>query len=573
MARMFPEAFPPELAADRGRAAERKLYDALASELPDDYLVIHGVHWYVPREGRGFREGECDFVVAHPGHGALVLEVKGGRLAYDAAHGRWTSTDRDGREHPLARGPFEQASAARRMLAQLVRSQPGWRDAPEPVGWAVALPDCAKTPFTGPDAPGDLVLDADDLLRPLEAVERAFAALALGAGELWRDNGLALLERLLCGRRFARVSLGTRVHEHEVEMLRLTTEQARILDLLAHQRRAAISGCAGSGKTMLAVEKARRLAGQGLSVLLTCFNRPLAEFIQSQLPLPTAAARRRGDPRPVGEGQLDLFAHARVDVVTFHALAGSWAHRAGIALDEPDEAGARDRFFREMLPEALLRAAGRVSDRYDAIVVDEGQDFLEDWWTPLQSLLADPDGGILYVFFDDNQSLYTAGARLPIETPPFVLTANCRNTREIHRFVVDYYRGSVTPRSEGPEGTAPERLTYRHERELREHLRRTLHRMIHDERIAERDLVVLTPFGRARSALWRDPAFGNVRLTDTWPPAPGHVQCATVHAFKGLERPVVVLAELARDASVRAEEMLYVGGSRAKSHLVVIAEG
>ena len=203
--------------------------------------------------------------------------------------------------------------------------------------------------------------------------------------------------------------------------------------------------------------------------------------------------------------------------------------------------------------------------------LDEAQDFLEPWWTPLQALLADPDDGILYVFYDDNQSLYTGGAMLPIFTPPFPLTQNCRNTQAIHRHVLRWYRGAETPSVAGPEGREPETLRYEDESALREHVRRTLHRLVNEEKVPERDIVVLTPRGRESSALWRDPQFGNLRLTDAWPPAPNHVQCATVWAFKGLERPVVVLAEIGA-AGGKLGELQYVGGSRAKSHLVVIEE-
>ena len=92
-----------------------------------------------------------------------------------------------------------------------------------------------------------------------------------------------------------------------------------------------------------------------------------------------------------------------------------------------------------------------------------------------------------------------------------------------------------------------------------------------EEKVPERDIVVLSPRGRDTSALWRDPQLGSLRLTDAWPPAAGHVQCATVHSFKGLERPVVLLAELSASAAT-ADEIRYVGSSRARSHLVVIEE-
>lgn len=560
MPRFHPAEFPEDLKADRRGAAEHAVWERLADELDDGWTVFHRVAW-LDRPGAGPpRDGETDFLIAHPERGLIVLEVKGGRVSVDESTGRWVSVDRHGGRHEI-RDPFAQANESKHVLRRKLEGTRYWAGKAVPIGHAVALPDCVKGAARVADGSLDVTLDAEDLTRAGEAVRRLFAFWRLEPDAHWREHGVALLERLFVHRDFARVPIGTAMRAEEPELLRLTREQARLLDALRNQRRAAIAGCAGSGKTMLAVEKARRLAGEGFRVLVTCFNRALADFIRAQLPPPPRGAAP-------GPGQLDLFGGARVDVESFHALAGSLARRAGIALPAAEDEAARRALYDAALPEALLQATAKLPERYDAIVVDEGQDFQEDWWVALQGLLADPDRGILYVFYDDNQSLYTAGAALPVAAPPYLLTRNCRNTRRIHEWVSSWYRGAAGGETVGPEGRRPVVHRYRDERELRDLLRRALHQLRVEEKVAERDLVVLTPNGRATSALWADPQFGNVRLTDAWPPAPGHVQCATVHAFKGLERPVVILAEVAPGRS--RQEVLYVGGSRAKSHLIVI---
>ena len=568
MPRFHPPRFPDELKADRAGAAEYQVFEALVDGLPDDWVVIHRVRW-IDGPAQGWRsDGECDFLIAHSDLGMLAVEVKGGRIGRDPATGRWTSTDVHGERHDI-RDPYAQATASKHALERHLRHDPRWRGRSVPIGHAVALPGCLKTGIETPEASEAITIDGDDLNRPARALERALAFWRLTVDDAWRRDGLDWIERRFVHRDFARLRLGARIGRHEREFVRLTAQQARVLDQLRRHRRAAICGCAGSGKTMLAIEKARRLAEEGWRVLLTCYNRPLAEFIRSQLPRPRPAARTRAGAEP--QPQLGLFADPEVDVEHFHALASRWARKAGVAPPEPEGPEAERRFFESRLPEALLAATGRIGDRYDAIVVDEGQDFFESWWTPLQALLSDPDRGVLYVFYDDNQSLYTGGARLPIETPPFLLTTNCRNTRAIHGEVLRWYRGEETPDVQGPDGDPPETHGYRDVHGLREHVRRVLHRLVHDEKVPERDLVVLSPRGRETSALWREPQYGNLRLTDGWPPAPNHVQFATVHSFKGLERPVVVLAEVARAAD-RLEEIRYVGSSRARSHLVIIEE-
>src|SRR5450759_2655653 len=72
--------------------AEAKVFAALARSLPVGWTVLHHVQWLQKRPGRDTPDGETDFVVIHPVHGALILEVKGGRISYDASSGRWLTS-------------------------------------------------------------------------------------------------------------------------------------------------------------------------------------------------------------------------------------------------------------------------------------------------------------------------------------------------------------------------------------------------------------------------------------------------------------------------------------------------
>jgi hypothetical protein len=192
----------------------------------------------------------------------------------------------------------------------------------------------------------------------------------------------------------------------------LTQTQFRILRQLRTHRRAAIVGGAGTGKTMLAMEKAQQLADSGFRVLFLCFNKHLAGWVATNLK------------------------HPSILVTTFHGLVGHTGGWAG--LNKGRDMGWDE--FTEKAPDllmdylAIIRTpkSGAQDKLFDAIIVDEAQDFEDTWWLPLPDLLKDPEQGIFYVFFDNNQRLYAQISNIPMEGEPFYLDENCRNTRHIH---------------------------------------------------------------------------------------------------------------------------------------------
>jgi hypothetical protein len=320
--------------------------------------------------------------------------------------------------------------------------------------------------------------------------------------------------------------------------------------VVLHRHRAGVTGPAGSGKTILATEVARHEAESGKRTLLTCFNRRLGEHLQ---------ASTEGTPN--------------LHVAHFHALCTELAREANIPLNEPE--GSEDRrWFEHTLPGALEEAARALGPRFDAIVVDEAQDFRSWWWPALLATHVDPDHGTLYLFADDSQNLY-GGDELPVSPeeiePP--LPNNLRNTRAIHEFVSVFFdAGSAGPgTSKGPPGREVEVLEYDDEAELDRLLEVVLTNLTEQERIPLEDIVVLSPGGRDKSRLWARRAFGPFRLSDHV--AAETVLWSSVHAFKGLERPVVILAEIGDGHQEDVASYLRAGATRARNHLIVLASG
>ena len=536
MARMFPYPMNPDTASH----AERKLYAALHEQLPDEYGVFHSVCWQVRNTAAGVQDGETDFVIAHVDYGILLVEVKGGRIRYDGHSGTWYSNDK------VIKDPFQQGRNGKYSLLSKLKEIPYWRDRWVTIGYAAAFPDVVVKGDLRLDAPREFILDASDMTDLLGWVRTALQHLQRRAADHrpLGQAGMTELANLLSPSWDLRNVMGAEIAAEQREFLRLTQEQFRLLEFLGRQRRVAISGCAGSGKTTLAMEKTRRLAQQGFRVLLTCYNVNLAEFLRSDETLPSG-----------------------VDVANFHRVASDLVRSAGLRQAGPVD----DRFFDETLPELMVEAIDRLGTQYDAIIVDEGQDFRDNWWIPLQYLLHDPDHGIFYVFFDDNQGLYQSQPVKPVGLATFGLTRNCRNTQHIHKTVMQFYRSDQTPLTQGPPGRQVIVQTYNSPLELKQLLRRNLHQLVNEEEVPSRDIVVLTPKGRARSNLWRLGALGNFVPTDQWSAGSHEVYCSTIHSFKGLESPVVILAEIEPGSAQELEALLYVGCSRACNHLIVLA--
>ncbi len=535
MAHMYPAQLRPETKSP----AERKLYKAFASQLSDEFHVFHSISWQVPDVRHGATDGEADFIVAHPGLGVLVIEVKGGQIRYDGTISHWYSGEN------LIQDPFEQAKGNKYSFLKLLKEHSYWKDRWLTLGHAVAFPDVSVPHRLRLDAPLEIVMDVSDLDDLADWVQKA-TAYWYGQDQVKGapgDKGVRLLAEVLSPSWELHLQLGVIIQAEQKEIKRLTEEQFYILDLLGRTRRAAISGCAGSGKTTLAVEKAVRLAHQGSKVLLTCFNRFLAEYLAK-----------------------NLAGISSVDVASFHQLALGLCKQAGLV---SDSVTFDSTFFTDTLPDLLMQSIDRLGTRYDALIVDEGQDFHANWWVPLQCLLHDPDHGFLYLFYDDNQNLYSRDI-FPLELAHFPLTRNLRNTRAIHRMVTQFYHSEIKPEAVGPEGRPIEVQTYAESSELRRLLKQTLHRLVLEENITPEDVVVLTPRSQQRSQLWQLGHLGNFRLTDQWAAGGVNIYCTTVHSFKGLESPVVILAEVDQEVSANLERILYVGCSRACNHLIVL---
>ena len=325
--------------------AERRVFGLLRSRLADGWDVFHSTGWVVRDPGEGAKDGEIDFVLCHPDQAIVCLEVKGGAIA--CKYGEWSRKE-DG-EWVRMKDPFQQALDHRYDLERLIDTVDGWRGKDLFIAHAVALPDVSVHSLRlAPDAPPEILVDRNDVEDPDGWIERVLAFHA-GAREKRKppeEHGATMLRDLIVPTFEIEVPLAHRFSEETAELVQLTHEQSALLGRRSRETRMVVRGCAGSGKTMLAVEHARRLAQGARDVAFVCFNRRLREHLQATV---------------TDEG---------ITFHTFHGLCVAMARRAGLELQDYPKDDTPPEFWLDELPNALVDAMAEHGPQWDALIVD-----------------------------------------------------------------------------------------------------------------------------------------------------------------------------------------------------------
>lgn len=550
--------------------AEKAVYEKLDRELKGESRALYSL--WIRKTASAKKHAEIDFLVATR-KAFILLEVKGGEFWRDAA-GLWHFRPRHGgTENTKREGPFDQA----RVALHAVESHLKRHDRPELFynyvwGYGVIAPDCAlEIPGTDIGCSSDLLLDSRrfdepiddfisrlsdywerDCIRRKEKLGRSPSELAGSIGKPKRDEVLNLLRpqiRLI-------ESTGMDMRDAMRRSDALTDQQALVLDIARHNKRILLSGGAGTGKTLLAMEQARRRCLQGDRVLFTCFNRNLADSL----------SRTVGDSS--GDGCLT--------VMNWHRIVRGLVDAAGSKSHVPkswDE-------FNEVAFDLVVDAIGEIEDftPYDYLVVDEGQDLMSESFVDVLELLLDGgiENGRWMVCYDPQQAIYDANyeelvlTRLDDLGVSLNLSRNCRNTRNIAAHV-----SGLTATDPGilidVRGPDVEIEYHETRTELLKQLKSVVNRGVRELQDAgfdASDMVILSPRRDivASLALNEGVFIRGIQKYSTNLDS-SKICWSTVHGFKGLEAPEIVIVGFDSIKSDRERLQLYVGGSRARSKL------
>lgn len=521
---------------------------------------------------------EADFVLIGPA-GTFCLEVKGGNVHRKG--GVW-EIGWPGKSYTSAEGPFKQAEGARWALLDYLKVRLGDSVRKDMLlGWGVVFPDISFTE-RDPGWENDVIYDQRDksnsFLDYTERLERYFRKRLEETGKLQPSKlGPARVNEIVnCLRGDFEVvkSFKGMLSDSERELIALSPQQYKLLDLALNDenQRILCNGAAGTGKTLIAMEAARRLSASGKRVLFLCFNHNLSRFLNLEA----------------------ADSASSIKVTTVHRFLGDIIRRGGYR-QQLAEAHARtpmNELFGDVYQDLFEKAAGTLMEendlpQYDVVVIDEAQDVLN---APIMNCLdLVLDGGFSkgrwLVFMDNGLQAFVYGqmdknvlAHLKSFGPVhFVLAENFRNPKHIVMEMCEI-TGSAKPICMRELTSNVEYRVYADEKEQARKLRAILVELLRDG-VPARNITLLSAKKTDNATFVRSPPGVGKPIcilgADEEAIAQDAITAATISSFKGLENDFVILTDLPTlsENADWARSIFYVGMTRPRTKLFALVEG
>lgn len=549
MAHLVPDDLT-QLALSGAHAPELETLAELGKTLPDCYTVFHGVHWTRQYKGRTLY-GEIDFIVMEPAGAVLCIEQKNGLLQEDAGRliKRYGSTEKD-----VGAQIHRAIDNLRQKFAE--QGGPGARIAVE---YLIYCPDSALKSLAAAGLDAERIVDARDrgqLAKQIQRILPAEKVVADRPAQRQAENVEAFLRQ--------RFEVVADVHAHIDTQQRTYTRLSHGLrEVLANLQmrplRLQVLATAGNGKTLVAQHFYETALQQCKRPLLLCFNRPLAE-------------RLRHLVRPGGW------------VDTWYGFCDHFLQTQGVQLDYNAMHGNPDFWLaaaRQL--EAIALAETPTGDwRFDTLIVDEAQDFEEDWFQALRLFLPG-DADILWLE-DPNQNVRGADA-LGLQAQGFVGYRSLHNYRSpasiacaIRQALPEF---AFIAANDLP-GLGVGITLYEDPAQQPLLAGRLIGRLL-NQRFRLQDIVILSCRGVANTVFADIERVGNrhlKRFTNTYDLlgnqvySAGQILFETVRRFKGQQAPAVILTDVDPRAERLSQELqiLFCGMTRATVRLEILCK-
>ena len=522
--------------------SEEKFFNACKDQLSDKYHVFFSVRWYSKENGKRI-DSECDFLIFNPDYGFLCVECKGGRGIYvknEDNDETWFLEEYD-EDRKLRCSPYKQAEESMRFFKryyedELETAYPGI------YGNAVAFPNFVISSPITIESPLDLTIDAEDMSNLQTRIVEIFQYFNVkkgGRSSFMAPDAQKKFINLINKRVALSIAAGALIEDKERELAEINQTQDVVIDLLAHYPRAFIIGGAGTGKTWIGIKKIKRCISDGKQPLYLCYNRTLAERVRANIDSCNA----------------DVYCIEDLALV----LLGDSVKNAPIVNDCKEYS---DMFGQ--LP--YLR-------QYDLVIVDEAQDFTEDW--AYCANLFVKENGSLYVFYDESQNVFSRdfGDKFFIDGEPFVLRYNIRNTSNIYQYTLDRTLLGTDTLVNQIEGVEPDERKLNRKQAVISFIDSTINKLVNREGVSPEKITILSNRGLEQSVLSDVDLVGGFPLVDLEKNNKNAITFSTVQDFKGLESDIVLYINHTYRGAINTDKnrsLQYTALTRARFYLYVI---
>ena len=512
MARMIPHKLSSTTKSD----AEKTLYQIFEENLSADYVVFHGAWWQ--HIGYIVQDREADFIIIHPDRGIIILEAKGGQIVYDHMNMAWYQN-----EHKMKISPFQQAREIKYKFLDFLSKHNEFKNKDFCIGQCVAFPNMDGVVNNLPSEAPQKIL----LLRPqlgnisgwISSVfdyyykaERHFTKL----GEQRTDSIINLISPSTVFKKY----IVNDICENNQEILQLTKQQFDILNNLCRHSECIVLGCAGSGKTQLAIEKARRFCQHQVKTLVICKSNNLSLYLAASL---------------------------QEEITVGYCVVSSY--------------------------QEIFQKTSKETFEFTAIIVDEGQDFESEEINELKQLIPQNDG-IFYIFQDSNQKTSKNANKFALQVYPIVLNKNCRNTHKIFKYAEPFVSCIDPIESSSIEGRDVVHRIYKRTHEILGMLEENITNLVETENVSPNQIVILTDMYPSSNSILSK--YSHIDRFDLEPYSfnkdKNTIHWSNIGMYKGLESDVIILFFENEKKLIPSNWDIanrYVGGTRAKSFLVI----
>lgn len=510
-----------------GSYGEFQIFESLR-QLSDDWYIFHSLNWKDRSKNGRITWGEADFVIFNKMYGILVVEVKSGGISFK--DGKWYQTRVDNNEVNEMKNPFNQANRSKYKLIDEIDFKLPYGDRCF-IDKAVWFPSISSYDLSLIDLPMEfdkrLILTSDSLNSPLNSILSVFNFYNSSRFTMLTDDSKKVVLNILQPNFNLIPSASNIKNETNYIFYQLTKEQKKVLDFVEDQKIIAIQGPAGTGKTFVAVEQAKRLSETG-RVLFLCFNKFLYLHLNDKCKI---------------DG---------VDYYNLHTFLAKYSYD-NLLTDEKCLKVLKEIDFNDL--------------EYSAIIIDEAQDINDKIINYLYEISKN-NGYKFVIFYDKNQMIYQD--KLPKCLEQFdcklSLNKNCRNTIKILQTVNSIFNTNTDANSLSIFGIMPS--LYFDENNSLSKLESIIDSFIEDG-YKENDITILTLSTESDSMLNGLDKIGKYSFSNE---EDNSIFFTTSKKFKGLESNIVIIIDFEANKynDYEYKKNLYVSLSRARQRLSIL---